>query len=274
MRSYGSFVYGAVLNCIELAKRPVKGRWSLVLSYGRMVVKFLVLVRGLGRKVQQEKFLGYTVSFVDYEAFLYLFSEIFMRREYAFVAERNDPLIIDCGANIGLATLFFKWTYPKSRVVAFEPNSAAFARLEENVRRNKVAGVEVYNLGVSDKEGIVKLYGSAGALTASMLKERGGTQEQQMRVVPLSRFMTKRVDLLKMDIEGAETGVMADLDRKKKLGLVRMLIMEYHHNIPKSRWSQMAQVLEKNGFVYNVRAMWNNAHVGAMQDLLIYGIRK
>ena len=48
--------------------------------------------------------------------------DIFVRRIYHFESHRSDPLIIDCGSNIGLSILYFVSTYPSSRVIAFEPD--------------------------------------------------------------------------------------------------------------------------------------------------------
>jgi tRNA1(Val) A37 N6-methylase TrmN6 len=45
--------------------------------------------------------------------------------------------VFDCGANIGFATIFFKWLFPKARIYAFEPDPATYALLEKNVKTNK-----------------------------------------------------------------------------------------------------------------------------------------
>ena len=57
--------------------------------------------------------------------------EIFRREQYRFETDAPAPFIVDCGANIGMATLYFKSLYPDATVLAFEPDPAAFACLQE-----------------------------------------------------------------------------------------------------------------------------------------------
>jgi hypothetical protein len=47
---------------------------------------------------------------------------IFTQDEYAFSSEEDAPVIIDAGAHIGIATLYFKWHYPQARITAIEPD--------------------------------------------------------------------------------------------------------------------------------------------------------
>ena len=52
-----------------------------------------------------------------------------------------------------------------------------------------------------------------------------------VKVDKLSNYIKQKVDLLKIDIEGAEIDVLTDLFRSKKLNLVENMIIEYHHHI-------------------------------------------
>ncbi|SHL96074.1 FkbM family methyltransferase [Chitinophaga sp. CF418] len=54
-------------------------------------------------------------------------------RYYRFKADTDAPYIIDCGANIGLSILYFKWLYPKAKVLAFEPDGDNLVILQKNV---------------------------------------------------------------------------------------------------------------------------------------------
>src|SRR2546423_3692928 len=66
------------------------------------------------------------------DPYWYLFShhELLVNEIYKFDAERPDPLIIDCGANIGLSVIYFKYLYPRATIVAFEPDQKIFRVLE------------------------------------------------------------------------------------------------------------------------------------------------
>src|ERR1041385_7511773 len=66
--------------------------------------------------------LGFDVQCVSPQLLLHLYHEVFAKDEYLFSCDTESPVILDCGANIGMATLFFKWLYPQSKISAFEPD--------------------------------------------------------------------------------------------------------------------------------------------------------
>src|SRR5208282_715351 len=164
----------------------------------------------------------------------FLFEEIFLRRDYEFVAPSERPLIVDCGSNIGVALLFFKRLYPKARVVAFEPSAATFGALERNVAANGLQDVELHNVALHEAAGELTLYedpAHPGSGKNSLQAERAGGRPCVVDARPLSEFVCERVDFLKMDIEGAEEGVLAELAQSGRLKLVQQMVIEYHHHI-------------------------------------------
>src|SRR5262249_62206976 len=66
--------------------------------------------------------LGERFEVVDAESFLSIYDQIFVREIYRFESSDDAPFIIDGGANIGASVLYFKKLYPKSRIIAFEPD--------------------------------------------------------------------------------------------------------------------------------------------------------
>ena len=56
--------------------------------------------------------------------------DIFMHRSLAYETDAREPRILDCGANIGLASIYFRQRYPNARITAFEadPSLAAICR--------------------------------------------------------------------------------------------------------------------------------------------------
>src|SRR5436309_1873227 len=79
--------------------------------------------------------------------------EIIEKQVYRFVPQRERPVILDCGANIGLATLYWKQAHPLSRVIAFEPDPALFGTLAWNCDCWQLAGVELINRAVWSADG-------------------------------------------------------------------------------------------------------------------------
>ena len=71
-------------------------------------------------------------------------------------ARHGEPRILDCGANVGLASLYFKKRYPEARVTAFEADPAIADVLRGNLLRNGCPDVEVVEAAVWTEEGTVE----------------------------------------------------------------------------------------------------------------------
>jgi FkbM family methyltransferase len=174
------------------------------------------------------RLLGRRVEYLNRTHALFLVHEVFVGAAYAFRAATPRPVVLDCGANVGMSVLFFKLQHPDARVVAFEPEPAAFARLRRMVEENGLAGVELHEAAVGGEEGTIDFYGEAGSITASADPAWGGSEARRVAAVRLSRFVTGPVDFLKLDVEGAEYAVVDDLARTGALAQVRQAVIEWH----------------------------------------------
>jgi len=62
------------------------------------------------------------------------YAEVLLRGEYAFDLPFSPRIILDAGANIGMASIYFTHRYPEARIIAVEAEASNFAVLERNVR--------------------------------------------------------------------------------------------------------------------------------------------
>jgi|SRR5215813_1719382 len=177
------------------------------------------------------------LRYVDALVLKYQYREIFIGRGYDFACSHDSPLILDCGGNIGLSVVWFKQRYPKSRVMVFEADPSIAEVLKSNMAVLKLKDVEIVQAAVWNQTGTVA-FAPDGA-DAGQINERPGHRE--VRSVRLADFITEPVDLLKLDIEGAEYRVVSDLYGTGKLHLVNRLICEIHSR-PQER-CQMAALL-------------------------------
>ncbi len=229
-------------------------------------------------KIVNERFLNFKIKGYNYSTIEYLVNEIFISNEYYFKTSTLEPFIIDCGANIGMSILYFKNLYPNSKIIAFEPNPYAFKLLEENIKDNRIYNVETHNIALSDKEMQISFYidDNPGTLVGSINRERGGHNEFKINSQKLSMYLEKidSVDLIKMDVEGAEVNILSDLYESSTINKVNEYIIEYHHNIKgdKSNLSSFLQKFEACGYNYNLKATFN--YVNSFQDILIHFYRK
>ena len=116
--------------------------------------------------------------------------------------------------------LFFKLHYPDAKMIAFEPDDAGFSCLQKNVRDNNLQNVELNRMALSNKDGVEKFYydrTTPGGLRASTNQARIPKDEREVQATVLSKYINEEVDFLKMDIEGAEEMVIAELSKAKKL---------------------------------------------------------
>lgn len=224
--------------------------------------------------------LGYKIEFLGEELFRYMFNEIFMGECYHFHAGTDRPTIFDCGSNIGMSVLYFKKHYPFARILAFEPDPRTFATLCKNIHQNQLGNVVAYQVALGSADGVVDFYRpedeNSSGLLMSTNRERWYSTRIQVPAKRLSTFIDSEVDLLKLDVEGAEFDVMDDLIATGKLHHVRRIHLEYHHHLGSARdkLSLMLRWLEEAGFGYLVQAHPGPVRVdGAFQDISLYCYR-
>jgi FkbM family methyltransferase len=245
------------LECVMrlLRRRTVTHRSRLIVTYCRLKLKDAVCIcrRFAPRR---ETFLGFDVSLDSYRSFVSQFEEIFVRQIYSLDCPNPAPVILDCGSNIGMATLFFKHKFPDARIVAFEPNPEAFAILEQNILRNHLSDVQLVKAAIGGKHGTAPLYrdpADACSLRASLLQYDGAVSVGQIGIVKLSAYIEGRIDLVKMDVEGREAEVFRELSESGKLQDVNEFVFECHHNLDsQSSLEKILAVLSENGFSYHI----------------------
>jgi FkbM family methyltransferase len=172
---------------------------------------------------------GTKIETYNLDTLRYLVEEIFVAGCYEMGELPPAPHILDIGANIGLATTYFRRRYPDAHIVAVEADPESFALLQRNVAHHAV----LHNVAVGSDAGEVQIYrraGKPGRLTASLDAELGGDSGALITATPLSALITGRVDLLKMDIEGAEHRTLADLAATGHFAQIDRIVVELHRS--------------------------------------------
>ena len=269
----------------DISRIPqAQGRGSIFRLYLKLIAKLyapslFLLPHG---DFIEENVLGARMRVLDYRAFVDVFSEIFVRRDYFFEADSPAPFILDCGSNIGMSVLYFKQLYAGCRIIAFEPDRQTFNVLQWNVQHNQLKNVELHNQAIYSTDGFIEFYSDPahpGSLAMSTARERFPGREvdsQRVEAVRLSPFIQEDVDLLKMDIEGAEGAVMLELAEASKLRQIKQIFLEYHHHLnpEEGHLSRLFRLFEENGFGYQIHCPFKRPFVRrAFQDIQIYAYR-
>jgi FkbM family methyltransferase len=207
------------------------------------------------RKIEQ-----FTVTYFNKEELKNLENEIFKNEIYSIDLNSDNPVIFDLGAHIGLSTLYFKSLYPKSTITCFEPNPNVIELLKENISLNNIGDVKIEEVALGKRDSQKNFYidssGYGAFSTASFKKDAwDGSQKSksiEVKVKRLSKYIDRKIDLLKMDIEGTEKDVLDELEETDSLRKIENIIIEYHP-IKNHKVGKTVNLLEKNNFVLEYR---------------------
>jgi FkbM family methyltransferase len=178
--------------------------------------------------------LGKSVRLVDGASFLSAYQQIFERELYCFSTSRENPKIVDCGANIGLCILYWKQLYPAAQITAFEPDPKVFDTLVWNCKHWELTNVELINKAVWSSETELPFW-AEGADAGRLLEnsELNNKSSTTVLTANLRDYLQGEVDFLKLDIEGAETEVL--LHCADCLQRISYLFVEYHSFVGKEQ---------------------------------------
>ena len=153
--------------------------------------------------------------------------------EYAFlcpfIKESESPVIIDVGSHIGLFSFWVLNINPQSRIFGIEASPATFEILKRNVEGNQNANIkwQVINRAAWENSECIQFSDTLDSMS-HRVSENGS---QQVSGITLKEVIEKassnrEIDLMKVDIEGAEEAfLMAEPEILKK---VKRLVIELH----------------------------------------------
>lgn len=216
----------------------------------------------------------------------FIYKEIFVDKCYDITTFPDNSFMIDAGANIGMFTLFMKQRYPSSTILAFEPAPSTFTTFQRNMKLHNISGVHAYQCGLGsentrlgltfypqmpgnstlyaeDKNNQMKFVDEKHPIS-QLMKE---TEYVEVEVRRLSDLLDEipdlqRVDLLKVDVEGAELDALRGLeDRHWKL--IQNIVVEICDS--KGEFNTVKTLLKSMGFaVVTEKPDW------APEDLNMY----
>lgn len=230
------------------------------------------LPRGVAATVE---FQGRPVRLCDGPSFLSAWDEIFVNRIYEIpIVLGKVPTLVDAGANIGLAALFWKWVYGEFNYIGFEPDPVVAACCRANLENWGIRGELIEAaVGVNEGTGMFVADGADGGRLVALGEGR------QVATRKLSRLLPEQVDLLKIDVEGAEADVLADV--APSLSRVRTLFMEWHARVGGGGLGAAISTLETAGFDCYVQVasgptqpfLGTPAGAAYVQNLNLYAVR-
>jgi FkbM family methyltransferase len=142
-----------------------------------------------------------------------LYYDIIINNHYGNSSVQNPKTIIDCGANIGISCAYFLCRYPNSRLIAIEPDPVNYGILIKNLApfcdRSTILRAALWgkNMPMSVEVGNIGTW--ASTVSVFPMDDSSETIEGLDFPTLLNRYDCKSVDILKIDIEGAEYEVFS-----------------------------------------------------------------
>jgi FkbM family methyltransferase len=197
----------------------------------------------------------------------YIYREIYFEGIYIDVLNmRKDMVIVDVGANIGITVQHFQ-PYAK-KLYAIEPSPEHFEALKKNKEFNGWDNVELFNIALADRDGVMQFTQNTHNRTMNTLIVGKKTGEDTYEVKgpealihakgykgkidvfaqSMDHFFEtnkiEKVDFMKFDAEGAEDMILRSEGFKKVVGKIKAIMVEFHF----PNWMDLVQYMSEFGF--------------------------
>lgn len=187
-----------------------------------------------------------------------IFAQIFIQQQYKFFIPTAPATILDLGANVGLASVYFANLFPEAIILALEPEKANYEQACKNLAPYKK--VSVLQAAVWYKPGQLSVYDKGHGEAAFMVEEPGYEQAQKpLSQVPAytipqlaEKLGTSSIDLIKMDVEGAEKELFEN-NADEWLPHTKMLVVETHDRYKPGTSKALFTALLRHRFLLEVR---------------------
>jgi len=242
-------------SLLRLLWNSKKLRWSksgFVKASSREAVAAIDIQHSPGKR---------TIYLRTFEGDIDIFYEIFFKEIYALPGPQTGPIktVVDLGANVGLSALYFLQQYPNAQVICVEPEASNFKMLSKNLQPEIATGkVKALQVAAMAQDGFVS-FESANAKYNSRVVQGGFENNIPSVSIPtlMERFEIDHIDLLKVDVEGAEKYIFSgNIDWLQKVDDV---IIELHSD--EDRAVCMRAFKQHNFVVESVHADLANEHL-------------
>ncbi len=161
----------------------------------------------------------------DKETFL----EIFRDQIYDTSLQIEPKHIIDAGANVGYFSLLFKIRYPNAEIVAIEIDKDNIECIKKNTKN--LTGVSIIRKGLYNKKAFFKVEDPYNASNSFQVKQVSENEKCKIDSITIDEILESQnwnyIDILKIDIEGAEKNLFAS-NYENWLPKVKILFVETH----------------------------------------------
>lgn len=194
-----------------------------------------------------------------------IFGQVFIDTQYEYPYNFVPKNIIDAGANVGLASLYFANKFPEANIVGIEPDQQNFELAVQNTK--KCANVKMLHKGLWHKKAFLEIVDSTVTNDAFMVKEVEVPGPASIDAIDIYSVMQQEgwtgIDVLKIDIEGSEKDVFGS-NFENWLPLTKVIFVEVHDDMKKGSSKAVFKAISQYNFSF---AMKHENLVFINQDL-------
>lgn len=185
-----------------------------------------------------------------------VFHQVFTFKGYDLNLGFNPKIIIDAGANIGLTSVYFNKKYPQSKIIAIEPEKSNFELLKINC--NNYKNIISYKRALSNEPNlninVVDIgYGNWGFITEIDNSTISLKTVDSVETITIDEVMKENnlefIDLLKIDIEGAEKELF-ESNYENWLPKTKSIVIELHDSMKIGSSKNFFEAINKYNFSY------------------------
>jgi FkbM family methyltransferase len=211
--------------------------------------KLKILKHQPAGKLRHHTLHGKKVFYINPQEFLHGLEEIFIDEVYLQKLPQN-AYVIDCGSNIGLSIIYIKQLCPSATVIGFEPDEKNYDLLQKNLQSLQLTDVILHKAAVWTENKLLQF--TVTGTMGSSISSTATAKTIPVEGIRLKDLLIKKVDFLKIDIEGAEYDVLKDIESELKF--VQNLFIEYHGSFSQNNeLTDMLAILVRSGFNYYIK---------------------
>ncbi len=164
---------------------------------------------------------------------LKVFQQVFIDGQYDLQTTNEPRLIVDAGAHVGCATVFFAKKFPNCTILAIEPEASNFALLCRNLA--DYSNVTPIKAALWHKPAVLSTVNPDAESWSFQMQQASPNECCAVLGLTLEEILTwcgtSNIDILKLDIEGAEKEIFAAAHSGEWINCVNEMVVELHDRI-------------------------------------------
>ncbi len=176
-----------------------------------------------------------------------VFMSIFVLREFALPVKVKPKLIIDAGAYTGLSTLYYATKYPGAKIIAVEAERSNFEVLERHTSR--LSEVTRVHAGLWHRKAFLKIVDRGTGKWGFGVEEAANGEKFDIEATDIATLLKdsglEKIDILKLDVEGAEKFIFSH-NSKQWIEKTDIMVIELHDRIIPDCTAALYSAIEKD----------------------------